>query len=68
MLGLDFAIMGRDAVVVGDVVPFTVGVGVPARQLKVRWSCDQILAHEAALYPVEKRLSRSFIEQEIVAG
>jgi len=55
--------IGRGAVVAAgslvnkDVPPYAIAGGVPAKVLRWRWTMDEIIKHEEALYPVEKRLS-----------
>jgi maltose O-acetyltransferase len=51
------AIVAAGAVVTKDVPPYAVVAGIPARLLRLRWDLDTVLRHEAALYPVEQRLT-----------
>lgn len=51
------AIIGAGAVVTKDIPPYAVAAGTPARVLKFRWSAEQILQHESAIYPQDKRLT-----------
>ena len=50
------------AVVNRDVPPYCIAGGVPARFIKFIWTIDEILAHEAKLYPEGERLSREYLE------
>jgi acetyltransferase-like isoleucine patch superfamily enzyme len=59
------SIVAAGALVIRDVLPYSIVGGVPAKRLTTRWNAEEIMAHEAALYPVEKRLTKSFIEREI---
>lgn len=46
------------AVVTKSMPPYCVCGGVPAKFIKFYWSIDQIIEHEAKLYPKGKRYSR----------
>lgn len=46
------------AVVTKNVPPYSIVGGVPARFIKFQWSIDEILQHEASVYPSEKRLTK----------
>lgn len=50
------------AVVNRSTPPYCVVGGVPAKPIKFKWTIDEILQHEAALYPVEERFSREYLE------
>lgn len=55
--------IGAGAVVTKSMPPYHVVVGIPARPIKAKWTIDQILEHEAALYPEEERYSRAELEK-----
>ncbi len=50
--------LASGTVVTKDVLPYSVVGGVPAHFIKFKWTIDEILQHEAALYPVEERFTR----------
>lgn len=54
------------AVVVKSMPPYTVVIGVPARPIKLKWTIDQILQHESALYPESERFTREELEEIIL--
>lgn len=37
--------------------------GIPAKPLKFKWTIDEILEHEAALYPEDQRFTRAQLEK-----
>ena len=51
------------AVVTKSLPPYCICGGVPAKFIKFYWTIDQILEHEAKLYPVEERYSREQLEE-----
>lgn len=57
------AIVAAGALVLRDVPPYSIVGGIPAKVLKFRWSSEEIMRHEDALYPAVQRLSQSEIEQ-----
>lgn len=50
------------AVLTKSTAPYAVWGGVPAKHIKFYWNIDQIMEHEAALYPPEERYSRTQLE------
>ncbi len=51
------------AVVTKSTPPYCVIAGVPARAIKRKWTIDEILFHEATLYPQEERYTREQLEE-----
>lgn len=51
------------AVVAKSTPPYAVIGGVPAKFIKFKWTIDEILEHEAALYPEKERFSREELEK-----
>lgn len=51
------------AVVNKDIPPYCIAGGVPAKVIKRIWTIDQILDHEAKLYPKEERYTRKQLEE-----
>ena len=56
------AIIAAGAVVNKDVPPYCIAGGVPAKPIKFKWTIEQILEHEAILYPEAERFSREELE------
>lgn len=50
------------AVVHRSMPPYCICGGVPAKVIKFYWTIDQILEHEAKLYPEEERYTREQLE------
>ena len=60
------SIIAAGALVNKSVLPYTIVGGVPAKKISVRFGdVETIMAHEAALYPPDKRLSKEFLEEII---
>lgn len=57
------AIIGACSLVTKPVPPYAIAVGSPARVVGVKFSLEQILKHEEALYPPEERMSREELEE-----
>lgn len=55
------AVIGAGAVVTKDVPPYAIAAGIPARIIRWRWPVTEILQHEQALYPPDKRLDEQFL-------
>lgn len=56
------AIIGACSVVTKEIPPYAVAVGNPAHVVKFKWSVEEILQHEKALYPAEERFTREQLE------
>lgn len=56
------ATISAGAVVVKDIPPYSIAGGIPAKFIKFYWSIDQILEHEAKLYPENERYTREQLE------
>lgn len=57
------AIVAAGALVTKSCPPYAVIGGVPAKVLKYRFTVDEILEHERALYPESERLSHEVLEK-----
>lgn len=55
------SVIAAGAVVTKSCPPYSIVGGVPAKVLKFRFTVDQILEHESALYPSDKRYSREML-------
>ena len=55
------------AVVNKSLPPYCICAGVPAKVIKVYWTIDQILEHEAKLYPYNERYSREELKAMLAA-
>lgn len=51
------------AVVTKSTPPYSIVGGVPAKLIKFYWTIEQILEHEAALYPQDQRFTREQLEE-----
>lgn len=59
------AVVAAGAVVNKDVPPYAIVGGVPAKLIKFKWSIDEILMHEKALYSEEERFTRQYLVEII---
>lgn len=51
------------AVVNRDIPPYSLAAGVPARFIKFYWSIDEIIEHEAMLYPENERIKKEKLQE-----
>lgn len=56
------ATIAAGAVVNKNVPPYSIVGGIPAKVIKFNWTIDQIIEHEARLYPEAERMSREELE------
>ena len=56
-------IVGACSVVNKEIPPYALVVGSPAKIVGVKFSLEQILEHEKALYPVAERMTREELEE-----
>lgn len=57
------AIVGAGCVVRKEIPPYAVVVGNPARIVKFKYSIDDIIRHEEALYSPKERITRETLEE-----
>ncbi len=55
-------IVGAGAIVSKEVPPYAVVVGAPAKIISKKFELEDVLRHEAALYPENQRLSKDYLE------
>ncbi len=55
-------IVGAGSIVNKEVPPYALVVGSPAKIVAVKFSLEQILEHEKALYPEKERFTREYLE------
>lgn len=56
------AIVAAGSVVTRSLPAYSISGGVPAKVIKFRWSIEDIMEHEALLYPENQRLSKEQLE------
>ena len=57
------AVIGANSLVNKEIPPYAVAVGSPAKIIAVKFTIEQILEHERALYPEERRFSKEYLEE-----
>ena len=57
------AIVGAGSVCRKSVPPYSIVMGNPAKVVGFKYTVDEILEHEAELYPIQERLSRQVLEK-----
>ncbi len=57
------ATVAAGAVVQKAIPPYCIAGGVPAKFIKFYWTIDQIMEHEAKLYPKKERFTRVELEE-----
>ena len=57
------AVIGAGSLVTKEVPPYSVVAGSPARIMAVRFTKEQILRHEAILYPPEERMAEEELDR-----
>ena len=57
------ATIAAGSVVTKDIPPYCICGGIPAKVIKYYWSREQIMEHEASIYPIERILSLKQLEQ-----
>jgi acetyltransferase-like isoleucine patch superfamily enzyme len=62
------AIVGAGSVVTRSVPPYAIAVGNPCRVRRFRFTVEQILEHEKALYPPAERLTEAQVRAYVQPG
>ncbi len=57
------SVVAAGSIVTKEVPPYAVVAGSPAKIIATRFSIEQIIKHEAILYPPEERMTKDSIEQ-----
>lgn len=57
------AMVAAGALINGEIPPYAIMAGVPAKIKGVRFSLEQIIEHEIVLYPAAERFDREYLEQ-----
>jgi acetyltransferase-like isoleucine patch superfamily enzyme len=61
------AVVAAGAVVTGNVPPYAVVGGVPARVIRFRFDVEGILKHEEKLYSIDDRFRRDEIPNSVIS-
>ena len=61
--GLTSASLDAGAVVTKNIPPYCIAGGVPAKPIKFKWTIEQIMEHELALYPEKE--SHNYVHFEL---
>ena len=56
-------IIAAGAVVTKSIPPYAIAGGVPAKPIKFRWSVEQIMQHEQALYKENERFTKKQLDR-----
>ena len=56
-------VIGAGSIVTKSIPPYAIAVGSPARIVKKKFTIEQILVHEQALYPEKERLKKEDLEK-----
>ena len=57
------SVIAAGSVVTKNIPPYCIAGGIPAKPIKFKWTVEQIIQHEAKLYPVEKRFTQKQLTQ-----
>lgn len=57
------ATVGAGSVVTKSIPPYCVAAGIPAKPIKFYWTIDEIIEHEAMLYPQNERYTQEELKE-----
>lgn len=57
------ATVGAGSVVTKSIPPYCVAAGIPAKPIKFYWTIDEIIEHEAKLYPQNERYTQEELKE-----